>query len=107
MAVFTGRNWAEIVAIIGGGLAILALIVLAIGPLGWRLGWWHYRFAFAWLMPYAAYAAIAAAGVSILALFGWSQLGGRGIALAAVGIVVGAAVVYLPWQYNRLRGVVP
>lgn len=107
MAVFAGRNWAEIVATIGAGLAILALLALAIGPLGWRFGWWHYRFALGWLMPYAAYGAIAAAAGSILALFGWSHLGGRGIALAAVGIVVGAVVVYMPWQYNRLRGVVP
>ena len=108
MAVFAGRSWAEIVATIGASVAILALLALAVGPLGWRLGWWHYRFAFAWLMPYAAYAAIAAALVSIVALaFGWSQLGSRGVALAAIGIVLGAVVAYMPWQYNRLRGVVP
>jgi uncharacterized protein (DUF1499 family) len=103
-----GRNWAEIVAYIGAGLAILALIVLAVGPLGWRLGWWHFRFAFFWLMPGAGYGALAAAVVSILALaFGWSHLGSRGIALAALGIIVGAVVAYMPWQYNRLRGIVP
>ena len=70
MAVFAGRNWTESVAYLGAGLAILALIVLALGPLGWRLGWWHYRFAFASLMPWAAYGALAAAAVSILASFG-------------------------------------
>ncbi|MBV8752363.1 MAG: DUF1499 domain-containing protein [Hyphomicrobiales bacterium] len=108
MAVFAGRNWAEIVATIGAGVAILALLALAVGPLGWRLGWWHYRFAFSWLMPYAACAALAAAVVSIAGLaFGWSQLGSRGVALAAIGIVFGAVVAYMPWQYNRLRGVVP
>jgi uncharacterized protein (DUF1499 family) len=108
MAVFAGRNWAEIVATIGAGLAILALLALATGPLGWRLGWWHFRFAFAWLMPWAAYAAIAAAVASIVALaLGWSHLGSRGIALAAIGIVLGAVVAYMPWQYNRLRGIVP
>jgi uncharacterized protein (DUF1499 family) len=108
MAVFAGRNWAEIVASIGAGVAILALLALAVGPLGWRLGWWHYRFAFSWLLPYAAYAAIAAAVVSIVALaVGWSHLGSRGIALAAIGIVLGGAVAYMPWQYNRLRGIVP
>jgi uncharacterized protein (DUF1499 family) len=108
MAVFAGRNWTESVAYLGAGLAILALIVLALGPLGWRLGWWHYRFAFASLMPWAAYGALAAVAVSILALvFGWSHLGGRGIALAAIGVIVGALVAYMPWQYNRLRGIVP
>ena len=107
MAALAGRNWAGIAAYVGVGLAILALLTLAVGPLGWRLGWWHFRFAFAWLMPYAAYGAIAAAAISILALFGWSHLGTRGITLAAIGIVVGAAVAYMPWQYNRLRTQVP
>jgi uncharacterized protein (DUF1499 family) len=108
MAALAERNWAGIAAYVGVGLAILALIALAVGPLGWRLGWWHFRFAFFWLMPWAAYGALAAAAVSILALvFGWSHLGARGIALAAVGVVVGAMVAYLPWQYDRLRGVVP
>jgi uncharacterized protein (DUF1499 family) len=108
MAVFAGRSWAEIVAWIGAGLAILALLALATGPLGWRLGWWHYRFAFSWLMPYAAYGALAGAAVSIVALvFGWSYLGARGVALAALGVVLGALVAYMPWQYNRLRGIVP
>jgi uncharacterized protein (DUF1499 family) len=108
MAALAERNWAGIAAYVGVGLAVLALVVLAVGPLGWRLGWWHYRFAFSWLMPYAAYGALAAAAVAIVALaFGWSHLGTRGIALAAVGIILAAFVVYMPWQYNRLRGVVP
>ena len=108
MAVFAGRNWAEIVAYIGAGLAILAVLLLAVGPLGWRLGWWHFRFAFFWLMPGAAYAALAGAIVSILAVaLGWSHLGARSVALAAVGIVLGAVIAYVPWQYNRLRGIVP
>jgi uncharacterized protein (DUF1499 family) len=108
MAGLAGRNWAEIAAYIGAGLAILALLALALGPLGWRLGWWHFRFAFFWLMPGAAFGALAAAVASIVALaFGWSHLGSRGIALAAVGVVLGALVAYMPWQYNRLRGIVP
>jgi uncharacterized protein (DUF1499 family) len=108
MAALAGRNWAAIAAYAGIALAILALLALAVGPLGWRLGWWHFRFAFFWLMPYAAYGALAAAAISILALvFGWSHLGTRGIAVAAVGVVVGAAVAYVPWQYDRLRKTVP
>jgi uncharacterized protein (DUF1499 family) len=108
MAAFPGRNWAEIAATVGAGLAILALLTLAVGPLGWRLGWWHFRFAFSWLMPYAAYGALAAAVISILALvFGWSHLGGHAMAHAILGVVLGAVVAYVPWQYDRLRGVVP
>jgi uncharacterized protein (DUF1499 family) len=108
MATLAERNWVEIGAYVGIALAVLALLALAIGPLGWRLGWWHYRFAFSWLLPAAAYAGLAAAAVSILALvFGWSHLGGRGVGLAAVAIALGAVVAYMPWQYSRLRGVLP
>jgi uncharacterized protein (DUF1499 family) len=108
MAALAERNLAGIAAYVGAGLAVLALVALAVGPLGWRLGWWHYRFAFSSLMPWAAYGALAAAAVSILAIaLGWSHLGARGIALAALGIILGAVVAYMPWQYNRLRGVVP
>ena len=54
MAALAARNWVGIAAYVGVGLAILALLALAVGPLGWRLGWWHFRFAFFWLMPWAA-----------------------------------------------------
>jgi len=108
MSSLAARNWAEIAAAIGAGLAILALIALAVGPLGWRLGWWHFRFAFFWLMPGAGFAALAAAVVSIVAIvFGWSQLGGHATAHAVLGIVLGAAIAYVPWQYDRLRNTVP
>lgn len=108
IAAVAGRNWALIGAYLGLGLAILALVVLAAGPLGWRIGWWHFRFAFVWLMPFAAYIAIGAAIVSVIALaLGWSNLGGRGLALAGVGVVLGAVIAYVPWQYDRARGTVP
>jgi uncharacterized protein (DUF1499 family) len=59
-------------------------------------------------MPTAAFAALAAAVVSIAVLaFGWSHLGGRGLALAGLGVVLGAAIAYVPWQYNRTRQTVP
>jgi uncharacterized protein (DUF1499 family) len=102
------RTWPSIGAAWGLGLAILAVVLLAAGPLGWRFGWWHFRFAFYWLMPAAAFVAIAAIVVSIIALgFGWSHLGGRGLAVGAVGLVLGAIIVYVPWQYNRTRHIVP
>src|SRR5262249_20562866 len=108
MAVFAERSWAGIGAQIGVALVILALVLLVLGPLGWRLGWWHYRLAFYWLMPGAGFSALAGAVLSVLALaFGWSHLGGRGLVLAGVGSAVGAVLAYVPWQYNHLRGVVP
>lgn len=103
-----GRNWPLLASYLGLSLAIVALVLLALGPLGWRAGWWHFRFAFFWLMQYSAYIAVAGAIVSLLALvLGWSSLGGRGIATAGLGLVLGAALVYVPWQYERTRRTVP
>lgn len=108
MSALADRNWAQIGAWLGLALAILALILLAAGPLGWRLGWWHFRFAFTWLMPYAGYAALGGAIVSLAALaFGWAHLGPRGLATAAIGVALGAVIAYVPWQYDSTRKTVP
>jgi hypothetical protein len=32
-------------------LAGTALVLLALGPIGWRAGWWHFRFSLLTLMP--------------------------------------------------------
>src|SRR5258707_1365594 len=32
-------------------LSVIALVLLALAPFGWRLGWWPYRFGLYWLMP--------------------------------------------------------
>ena len=56
-------------------LAGIALVLLALGPIGWRLGWWHFRFSLLTLMPWAAYVGLAAVIVSALALvIGLSRL---------------------------------
>ena len=96
------------VPLLGFGLALLALALLALAPLGWRAGWWHYRTSFTTLMPYAGYAGVAAAAVSALALvFGRGRGGRSATALAAIGLAVGAAVAGPPWYYNSLRGKLP
>src|SRR5262245_41747155 len=102
------RNWALYGAYLGFGLALVALVLLAVSPVGWRLGWWHFRFAFFWLMPFSGYIALAAAIVSVAALvLGSSRLGGRGLALAAVGVLAAAVLVYVPWQYRHTLNTVP
>src|SRR5207237_9090 len=53
---------------LGAGLALVALVMLALAPLGWRAGWWHFRTSFFYLMTYGAYVAAAAAVVSLIAL---------------------------------------
>jgi uncharacterized protein (DUF1499 family) len=107
-ASFLRGGWAPLGAYLGFGLAIVALVLLVLGPLGWRAGWWHYRFAFAWLMTYSAYVAIAAAIMSLFALaLGWPQLGRSGLIVAALGLVLGAVLTYIPWQYNHTVRTVP
>jgi uncharacterized protein (DUF1499 family) len=85
---------------IGLVLAGLALALLALGPLGWRMNWWSYRTGFA-LVGDAAYGGIAAALLSILSLIpGPAVIGRRGIALGLVGAVLGAAVALVPWSHT-------
>jgi len=101
-------SWALYGAYLGIGLAILALALLAASPIGWRAGWWHYRFAFSWLMTWSAYLAMAAAILSIATLaLGWSELDARGMILALIGLALGTVLVYIPWQYDRIRNTVP
>jgi uncharacterized protein (DUF1499 family) len=89
-------------------LAVIALALLAAGPIGWRAGWWHFRFAFLTLMPWAAYFGIAALVVSVLTLlFGRSRIERRGIAVAIVAFAVGGLVAYVPWRYDQIRQTVP
>ena len=92
----------------GFGLALIALVLLVLAPLGWRTGWWGYGLSLLTLLPYAGYAAIAGGIVSLLALaLGRSTLGRRGVVLAAVGVIVAAAVAYVPWHWHSMRGVYP
>src|SRR5499433_637080 len=85
-------------------LAGTAVVLLALGPLGWRAGWWHFRFSLLTLMPWAAYFGIAALAVSVVTvLLGRSRLGTRGIAMAVIAFAVGAVIAYVPWHYDQIR----
>ena len=84
-------------------LAIIAGVLLVAGPLGWRAGWWHFRTAFTYLMPYAAYCGLAAVALAILALV----FARRQIAVAAVALILGAVVAFVPWSYGQMRGTTP
>lgn len=92
----------------GLALAVAALLLLVLAPLGWRAGWWSYGMSLLTLLPYAGYAAVAGGIVSALALvFGWGALNRRGVAMAAVGLVVAAGAGYVPWHWFQMRGVYP
>jgi uncharacterized protein (DUF1499 family) len=89
-------------------LAGIAAELLALGPLGWRAGWWHYRFAFQTLMPWAGYFGIAAVIVSaVTLLFGRSRIEWRGIAIAIIAFAGGGVIAYVPWHYDQMRRTVP
>jgi uncharacterized protein (DUF1499 family) len=94
--------------LLGLALAAIAVVLLAAGPIGWRAGWWHYRFALLSLMPWAGYFGVAALAVSALALVvGRLRIGWREIAVAVIGFAAGALVAYVPWHYNAMRSTVP
>jgi len=91
-------------------LAVAALLLLAAGPLGWRLGWWNYRLAFRTLMPDAFYCGVAALAVSALALGMIVTLGQRtrrSLLPALFGLIVGAVAVYFPWHASESGGTAP
>lgn len=95
-------------ASVGFGLAVLALLMVAAAPLGWRAGLWSYRLSLLTLLPYAGYVALAAGAISLLALiFGRSALRRRGVAMAVVGVVIAAGAAYFPWHWSSMRGVYP
>ena len=103
-----GRSPLRHLPVLAAGLAAIAVLLLALGPIGWRAGWWHFRFAFQTLMPWAAYCGIAALGVSALALLlGRSRIEWRGVAVAAVAFAVGLLIAYVPWHYDQMRQTVP
>ena len=79
-------RWSNAGALLGFSLAVLALLLLAIAPVGWRAGWWHFRFAFTWLMGSSGVIAAVAAVVSCSRFCsGWSELGAGGVAMAPSG----------------------
>jgi uncharacterized protein (DUF1499 family) len=89
-------------------LAGAAVVLLALAPIGWRAGLWHFRFSLLTLMPWAAYFGLAAVIVSILALaIGLVRRDWRGITLGLVALIGGGLVAYVPWHYDQIRQAVP
>jgi uncharacterized protein (DUF1499 family) len=94
--------------ILAAALAIMAVALLAIGPIGWRAGWWHFRFALLTLMPWAAYFGLAALAVSVISLLlGRRWIEWRGVATAVAAFAVGGLIAYVPWHYDQIRQSVP
>jgi uncharacterized protein (DUF1499 family) len=104
----SGRSLLRHTPLLAAALAAIAVVLLALGPVGWRAGWWQFRFALLTLMPWAAYFGIAALAVSVLALLlGRSRIERRGVAMAVAAFAAGALVAYVPWHYDRVRQSTP
>ena len=103
-----GRSPLRHLPVLAAVLAAAAVVLLALGPIGWRAGWWHFRFAFQTLMPWAGYFGIAALAVAALALLrGRSRIEWRGVALAVAAFAAGLLIAYVPWHYDQMRQTVP
>ena len=89
-------------------LSGVALVLLAVAPVGWRFGWWQYSFGLYWLMPASGFVGVVALALSVLTLaLGWSELRPRGLVLLAAALCLSAALVYVPLQYFRVRSTLP
>ena len=89
-------------------LAAVALGLLALGPLGLRLGWWAYGFGLYRLMPASALVAAIAVVLSILALAReWSRLHLGGRAMLFIALALAASLVCVPVFYWHTRKTVP
>jgi uncharacterized protein (DUF1499 family) len=89
-------------------LSVIALVLLAVAPFGWRLGWWPYSFGLYWLMPASGFVGVVAVSLCVLTLaLEWSELRARSLGVLSVALCLSAALVYVPWQYSRLRSTLP
>lgn len=89
-------------------LAAVAMVLLALGPIGWRAGWWHFRVGFFYLMPWAGYFGIAAVLVSVLPLvLERAVIGRKGVAIGIVACIAGGVAAYTPIHYYAMRGRYP
>jgi uncharacterized protein (DUF1499 family) len=86
----------------------VALVLLALAPLGWRLGLWSYPVALFTVIPASACTAAAALALAAATIvLAWSRLSWRTLAALAAVLIVGQALVYLPWHYSHLLRTLP
>jgi uncharacterized protein (DUF1499 family) len=82
--------------------ATTALSLLAVAPLGWRLGVWHFRTAFYRLMAASGYLAGGSALISIVAVgLGWNALEAPEIVGTGMALTLSLLLAFVPWRYKR------
>jgi uncharacterized protein (DUF1499 family) len=94
-------------AISGFLVALLAGLALLLAGPSYRLQWWEFRPAFT-ILTWAAYGGLAAVVLSLLGVIRtWPGSPRRGFIFALTGLVIGAFVVAIPWQWWRTAQQVP
>jgi uncharacterized protein (DUF1499 family) len=89
--------------VLGAGLAVASALLLLAGPVGYRLGILPLRVALQMLLRWGAYAAIAAAVLSLAGLvvtLTRPKEARRGIWLAAIGLLAGAVLISIPGSFR-------
>jgi uncharacterized protein (DUF1499 family) len=95
------RPW-PMLAALGILLGFAALLLLAAGPAGYRLGVVDLGTALGTLPRYGVYVGIAGAVISLAGAAMSLRARRRGWAVAAiVGLLAGAAAAYVPWAYRE------
>jgi uncharacterized protein (DUF1499 family) len=92
---------------LGLGLAILSAVLLALAPIGWRIGLWQFRTSFWDLMEPATFIGVAALIVSLFALIWWGAVTGAARLAAVLGVVGGALLVYYPLHFYAMVAPLP
>lgn len=98
------------IAVVGFALALVAAGAAVASGLGSRADLWSFRTGFQ-ILRWAAWGGMAAVAISLLGLglaFADRSAGrGRALLLAAVGLVVGLVVVWIPWSWKQRADSVP
>lgn len=87
------------------GLAIMCTATALAAGLGTRWGAWHFRTGFM-LLTWAAYGAVAAAVLGLVALIA-NHSSGKATVLALASITLGILVAGIPWQMKQRAQQVP
>ena len=100
------RRFAPI-AVLGFVIALAALLTAISAGFGNRMGLWDYRTGLQVVLRWGAWGGLIAAGVSLIGCFtAGADRRRRGLALAALGIVVGVLTFAVPYAtYTRFRSV--
>jgi uncharacterized protein (DUF1499 family) len=88
---------------LGAGLAAASALLLLAGPVGYRLGILPLRVALQMLLRWGAYAAIAAAVLSLVGLvvtLTRPRDARRGILLATIGLLAGLVLIAIPGRFR-------